>query len=50
MFSYLDSLEFGVVVDREQVDDRWPMLSALRAGLRELRDLATVHPSDALLG
>ncbi len=48
--SYEDSLEIGIVVDREQIDDPWPMLSALRAGLRELRDLAIVHPSDALLG
>ena len=47
VFSYQDSLEIGIVVDREQVDDPWPILSALRAGLRELRDLADVHPSNA---
>ena len=45
VFSYEDSLEFGIVVDREQVDDPWPIFSALRAGLRELRDLADVRPS-----
>ena len=44
VFSYEDSLEIGIVVDREQVDDPWPILSALRAGLRELRDLADVRP------
>ncbi len=43
VFSYQDSLEFGIVVDREQVDDPWPIFTALRAGLRELRDLADVH-------
>ena len=47
VFSYQDSLEIGIVVDREQVDDPWPILSALRAGLRELRDLADIHPSNA---
>ena len=50
VFSYEDSLEFGIVVDREQVDDPWPILGALRAGLRELRDLANVHASDAPVG
>ena len=45
VFSYEDSLEIGVVVDREQVDDPWPIFSALRAGLSELRDLANVRSS-----
>ena len=47
VFSYEDSLEIGIVVDRDQVDDPWPIFSALRAGLRELRDVANVHPSNA---
>ena len=47
VFSYEDSLEIGIVVDREQVDDPWPILDALRDGLRELHDLANaVHPSN----
>ncbi|OBK18604.1 WS/DGAT/MGAT family O-acyltransferase [Mycobacterium asiaticum] len=45
VMSYLDSLEFGVVVDRGQLDDPWPILDALRAGLDELRDLAEAHAS-----
>lgn len=40
VMSYRDSLEFGVVVDRGQLDDAWPILDALRAGLDELRDAA----------
>lgn len=40
VMSYQDSLEFGIVVDRELVDDPWPMLDALRAGLDELRNAA----------
>jgi diacylglycerol O-acyltransferase / wax synthase len=45
VFSYQDSLEFGIVVDREQLDDPWPLLDALRVGLDELRELAKVHES-----
>ena len=40
VMSYRDSLEFGIVVDRELVDDPWPILDALRAGLDELREAA----------
>lgn len=40
VMSYQDQLEFGIVVDRELVDDPWPILDALRAGLDELRDAA----------
>ena len=45
VMSYQDSLEFGIVVDRELVDDPWPILDALRAGLDELRDAAQVAAS-----
>ena len=45
VFSYQDSLEFGIVVDREQVDDPWPILDALRAGADELLQLTNVHLS-----
>jgi diacylglycerol O-acyltransferase len=45
VFSYQDSLEFGIVIDRAQVDDPWPILDALRAGADELRELANVHSS-----
>ena len=47
VFSYLDSLEFGIVADREHLDDPWPILDALRAALDELRDLASLHASRA---
>lgn len=40
VMSYQDSLEFGIVVDRELVDDPWPILDALRDGLAELVDIA----------
>ncbi len=49
VFSYQDSLEVGIVVDREQVNNPWPILDALRTALCELRDLANVPPLDAHL-
>lgn len=45
VMSYLDSLDFGIVVDREQLDDPWPILDALRASLDELRGLAQAPPT-----
>jgi diacylglycerol O-acyltransferase len=45
VFSYQDSLEFGIVVDREHLDDPWPILDALRAALDELRELARLQAS-----
>src|SRR4051794_36650395 len=34
--SYMDHVDFGVVVDREQVDDAWTITAALEAALAEL--------------
>ena len=33
--SYLDHVDFGIVVDREQVDDAWPLMDSLHAALEE---------------
>jgi diacylglycerol O-acyltransferase / wax synthase len=33
--SYLDHVDFGIVVDREQVDDAWPLMDGLHAALEE---------------
>ena len=43
LFSYRDKLEFGIVGDRELIDDPWPLLEALGDALAELRELATAH-------
>ena len=40
VFSYRDKLEFGIVGDRELIDDPWPLLDALGDALAELRELA----------
>jgi WS/DGAT/MGAT family acyltransferase len=34
--SYLDRIDVGIVVDRDQVDDAWPMLEAIDHALRDL--------------
>ena len=36
VMSYLDHLDFGIIADREQVDDAWSMLAGLRHSLEEL--------------
>ncbi len=33
VMSYLDHLDFGIVTDREQVDDAWPVIEHLREAL-----------------
>jgi WS/DGAT/MGAT family acyltransferase len=33
--SYLDHVDFGIVVDREQVDDAWPLMDGLHTALEE---------------
>ena len=40
VFSYRDKLEFGIVGDRELIDDPWPVLEGLGDALAELRELA----------
>jgi diacylglycerol O-acyltransferase / wax synthase len=34
--SYMDHVDFGIVVDREMVDDAWPLMDAMREALDEL--------------
>ncbi|HEX8207203.1 MAG TPA: wax ester/triacylglycerol synthase family O-acyltransferase [Solirubrobacteraceae bacterium] len=34
--SYRDHVDFGIVVDREMIDDAWPLMDALRTGLADL--------------
>jgi diacylglycerol O-acyltransferase / wax synthase len=36
VMSYLDHLDFGIIADREQVDDAWSLLDGLRQALDEL--------------
>jgi diacylglycerol O-acyltransferase len=41
VMSYCGSLDFGIVVDREQVDDPWPLIDGLRDALETYAALAT---------
>lgn len=41
--SYRDHIDFGIVVDREMVDDAWPLMEAHRAALEEIDDVVTGH-------
>jgi diacylglycerol O-acyltransferase / wax synthase len=34
--SYMDHVDFGIVVDREMVDDAWPLMDAMHDALTEL--------------
>jgi hypothetical protein len=36
VMSYLDHLDFGLVSDRDQIDELWPLLDRLRHALDEL--------------
>jgi WS/DGAT/MGAT family acyltransferase len=36
VLSYMDQLDFGIVADRDQVDDAWPFIDGLRQALDEL--------------
>ena len=40
VMSYRDHLDFGIVTDREQVDDVWSMLDGLRHALAEFQAIA----------
>jgi diacylglycerol O-acyltransferase / wax synthase len=42
VMSYRDHLDFGLVADREQVDDLWSMLEGLRRALAELEGAAGI--------
>jgi diacylglycerol O-acyltransferase / wax synthase len=34
--SYRDHVDFGIVVDRDMIDDAWPLMNAVRSGLADL--------------
>lgn len=41
VMSYLDHVDFGVVADRGQIPDAWPLMDHLRAALDELETVVT---------
>jgi diacylglycerol O-acyltransferase / wax synthase len=47
VISYLDHIDVGIIGDREQLDDPWPMLEGMRAGLQEFQGLLTEQAAAA---
>ena len=45
VMSYRDHLDFGIVADREQVDDVWSMLEGLRTELQAFEAAAGIEPA-----
>ncbi len=37
--SYRDHVDFGIVADRDQMDDVWPLMRSVEAGLQELDEV-----------
>ncbi len=44
VMSYLDKLDFGIVADRDSIDDAWTMMDAMRNALEELMDVICGQP------
>ncbi len=47
VISYLDHIDVGIIGDREQLDDPWPMLEGMRAALGEFEGLLTGQAAEA---
>ncbi len=45
VFSYRQELSIGIVVDRDQLDDPWPLLDAVRASLTDLTAAISTRPA-----
>jgi WS/DGAT/MGAT family acyltransferase len=43
VISYLDHIDVGIIGDREQLEDPWPMLEGIRAALQEFQGLLSEH-------
>lgn len=42
--SYRDHIDFGIVTDRDQVDDAWPLMDAVSESLKELEEVIRAKP------
>ncbi len=54
VISYLDHIDVGIIGDREQLEDPWPMIEGMRAALEEFQSLlsgeaATAAPAAELV-
>jgi diacylglycerol O-acyltransferase len=44
VMSYLDKLDFGIVADRDSIDDAWTMMDSMRNALEELLEVNCGRP------
>src|SRR4051794_27818426 len=44
VMSYLDKLDFGIVADRDAIDDAWTMMDSMRQALEELMEVICGRP------
>jgi len=47
VLSYRDHLDFGIVADRDQINDAWPLMEGLDRALHELEAILTPGPAAA---
>jgi WS/DGAT/MGAT family acyltransferase len=47
VISYLDHIDVGIIGDREQLEDPWPMIEGMRAALEEFHGLLSEHAAEA---
>jgi diacylglycerol O-acyltransferase / wax synthase len=45
VMSYRDHLDFGIIADRDQVDDAWALIDGSAGALDELRTAVCGEPS-----
>jgi hypothetical protein len=44
VMSYLDKLDFGIVADRDSIDDAWTMMESMANALSELMEVICGRP------
>jgi hypothetical protein len=47
VISYLDHIDVGIIGDREQLEDPWPMIEGIRAALEEFHGLLSKPAAEA---
>jgi hypothetical protein len=47
VLSYRDHLDFGIIADRDQINDAWPLMESLRHALKELEAVVAPRPDVA---
>ena len=48
VLSYRDHIDVGIIADRDQLDDAWPMLEGMRAALEEFYGLLSARAAESV--